>query len=192
MLTFIGLASGALAIVMYAPYIRDMLKGTTHPHRASWLIWSSLGLIAFFSQLAKGATNSLWMTAAQTLGTMAVFILSIKFGTGGFSRLDRVSLLAAAFGIVLWYLTSDALYALLITIAVDAIGAALTAKKAYQRPESETLITWVLSAASGILGTLAVGALNPTLMLYPLYVFVANSCVITGILLGRRMSQASK
>ena len=187
----IGILSGALALAMFAPYIRDILKGTTHPHRASWLIWAILGLMAFFSQLAKGATDSLWMTATQTLGTMAIFVLSIKLGIGGFSGLDKVSLLAAAFGIVLWYLTSDALYTLLITIAVDAIGAGLTARKAYTMPESETLSAWTLSAASGILGTLAVGAFNPTLMAYPFYVFIANSCIITAIVLGRRRDRST-
>jgi hypothetical protein len=186
MFAAIGILAGILSILMYIPYIKDTVKGVTHPHRASWLIWSCLGLIAFFSQLAKGATDSLWMTAAQTLGTAVVFLLSLKLGVGGFSRRDKISLLTAALGLIVWFFTNEAAFALFITIAVDAIGAGLTAIKAYEMPESETLITWILSAISGILGTIAVGHINPILMAYPFYVFLANCWVITSIFLGKK------
>jgi hypothetical protein len=182
----IGILAGILSIIMYLPYIKDTIKGITHPHRASWLIWSSLGLIAFFTQLAKGATNSLWMTAAQTLGTLLVFLLALKLGVGGFNKRDKISLLVAALGLMIWLFTKEAAYALLITIAVDAIGAGLTAIKAYEMPESETLITWILSAVSGLLGAIAVGKPSFILMAYPLYVFLANSWVIAGIYLGHK------
>jgi hypothetical protein len=186
MFAAIGILAGILSILMYIPYIKDTVKGVTHPHRASWLIWSCLGLIAFFSQLAKGATDSLWMTAAQTLGTAVVFLLSLKLGVGGFSRRDKISLLTAALGLIVWFFTNEAAFELFITIAVDAIGAGLTAIKAYEMPESETLITWILSAISGILGTIAVGHINPILMAYPFYVFLANCWVITSIFLGKK------
>jgi hypothetical protein len=143
-------------------------------------------LIAFFSQLAKGATDSLWMTAAQTLGTGVVFLLSLKLGVGGFSRRDKSSLVIAGIGLVAWFFTKEAAYALIITMAVDAIGAGLTAIKAYEMPESETLITWILSAISGLLATVAVGRFSPILMVYPFYVFLANSWVIGSILFGKK------
>jgi hypothetical protein len=186
MFAAIGVLAGILSIIMYIPYIKDTVKGITHPHRASWLIWSSLGLIAFFSQIAKGATDSLWMTAAQTLGTMFIFLLSLKLGVGGFNRRDKISLIIAGLGLLAWFFTKEAAYALLITIAVDAIGAGLTAIKAYEMPESETLITWILSAISGLLATIAVGRFSPILMVYPFYVFLANSWVISSILFGRK------
>lgn len=181
---YIGLLSGAISIVMYVPYALDILKHVTQPHRTSWLIWAILTSIAFFSQLAKGATDSLWMTAAQTVGTLCIFVLSIAFGTGGFSRRDIISLMLAAAGLAIWYFTREAAYALFITMAVDAIGAILTAVKAYEMPGSETLITWILSACSGLLGAIAVGSFVPILVAYPLYVTAANLCVITGIFLG--------
>lgn len=126
------------------------------------------------------------MTAAQTFGTVIVFGLSLKLGVGGFSQRDKISLGIAALGLVVWFFTKEAAYALFISIAVDAIGAGLTAIKAYEMPESETLITWILSAISGLLGAIAVGKFNFILMAYPFYVFLANSWVISGILLGHK------
>ena len=176
---------------MYVPYIADTLKRKTHPQRASWFIWAVLGYIALSSQFAKGATDSLWMTAAQTLGTTIIFLLSLKLGTGGFARRDIISLALAALGLLIWYFTREAAYALFITMAVDAIGATLTAIKAYEMPGSETLITWILSAISGILAALSVGRVAPVLLAYPLYVTLANACVIIGIWLGHRRTTAA-
>jgi len=180
----IGILAGIFGIIMFIPYIRDIFKRKTKPECTSWLIWSLLGLIAVSSQFAKGATDSIWMTVAQTLGTVTIFILSLKYGHGGWVKRDIFALIVALLGLGLWFVTHDAIYALIITIFVDAIGALLTTLKATEHPESETTSTWILSGISGLLGTVAVGYWNPVLMAYPFYVFVANSTVLLGIYIG--------
>jgi hypothetical protein len=186
MLKTFGIVSGLLAIVAVIPYIRDIIKKTTRPERASWLIWTVLGGIAFFSQLAKGATNSLWMTGLSTLCVLVVFLLSLKHGEGGLVKRDIAALLFAFLGLVLWYFTKDATVALLIVIAVDLSGSVLTIIKSYKDPESETMSTWVLASISGLFGTLSVGSFNWVLLMYPLYILLANSAVTVAILLGKR------
>ena len=171
---------------MIVPYIRDIFLLKTQPQRASWFIWTVLGFISFFSQWAKGATDSLWLTGGQTLAVLIVVLLSIKYGTGGFSKRDIRALIAAGFGLVLWYLTSEAAFALAMVILVDSIGSLLTAIKVYHDPESETLSTWLMSGTSGIFGTLAVGSLSPILLAYPLYIVIANYSIASAMLLGKR------
>ena len=186
MLLLFGLVSGLLSIVMFIPYVKDILLHTTKPQRATWLIWSVLGGIAFFTQLAKGATDSLWLTGVQTLGVFVVFLLSIRFGTGGLRKWDILALIAAALSLMLWYVTHEPAAALFLIIVIDAIGASLTVAKAYKDPGSETLITWLLSGTSGIFATLAVGSFNYTLLAYPVYIALINYSVVASILLGRR------
>lgn len=186
MLQTFGIISATLSIIMVVPYIRDIFLLKTHPQRASWFIWTVLGLIAFFSQWAKGATDSLWLTAGQTLAVGIIVLLSIKYGTGGFSKRDIGALIAAGIGLVLWYFTDEAVYALVIVILVDSIGSVITAIKAYQDPRSETLSTWVMSGTSGIFGALAVGSSNPILLAYPLYIVIANYTIVGAKLLGER------
>ena len=65
MLEFFGYISGILFILSVVPYVRSILKGNTKPQRMTWLIWTVLVFIAFFSQLAKGATWSLLLTAGD-------------------------------------------------------------------------------------------------------------------------------
>jgi hypothetical protein len=38
------------------PYLRDTVRRATRPHRGTWLIWSVLAVVAYFSQRADGAS----------------------------------------------------------------------------------------------------------------------------------------
>jgi hypothetical protein len=176
---------------MFVPYIRDILRRSTRPHRAAWLIWSVLGVTASASQYADGARISLLMTLGQATGTVITFVLSFWYGEGGLRRNDVIGLATAAVGLALWYVSGEPLVALACAIAVDSVAAALTAAKAYRDPASETLSAWVLSATSGVLGTISVGRLDASLLAFPVYVIVANSAVIAAILLGRRVAAAN-
>lgn len=180
-----GYLAALLSIVAVFPYIRDILKGKTKPERASWFIWTVLGSIAFFSQLEKGATNSLWMVGTSTVCVLIVSILSIKFGSGGFAKRDKISLLIAAIGLLLWFFTKEAAIALFITIIIDLTGSFLTVVKSLEDPESETISTWIIAFISGIFAALSVGEWSFILLVYPLYIFLANFAVVVAILLGK-------
>ena len=186
MLQNFGHISAILSIIMIIPYVRDIFRKVTQPERASWLIWTVLGFIAFFSQWAKGATDSLWLTAGQTIAVLVIFLLSIKYGVGGLTNRDIKALVAAGLGLILWWVTSEPLYALLIVIGIDCIGSYLTMIKSYEEPESETLSTWVISGTSGIFGALAVGALSPVLLAYPVYIVIANYTIVVALFLGKK------
>lgn len=188
MLQIFGYISAALSIIMIIPYVRDIFTKNTKPERASWLIWTVLTSIAFFSQLAKGATDSLWLTGGQTLAVLIVFILSLKYGVGGLTQRDMTALIGAAIGLVIWYFTKEPAYALLISILIDSIGTLLTVIKSYQEPETETVSTFVMSGTSGIFGALAVGSWSGILLTYPFYIIIANYSIVAAILLGKRKS----
>lgn len=185
-LLYAGIFSGILSTFAYLPYIRDTIARRTQPQRASWLIWSVLGSIAFCSQLYEGAESSLWFAGVQVSGTLAVFLLSIRLGVGGFlSRSDCAVLAAAALGLLLWYSTSDAVYALTITISISLLGGSVTVIKAYLSPDSETMTTWFLSFIAAGCAMASVGAMDWVLLAYPAYLFVLNGAIVLAMLLGR-------
>ena len=186
MLHVFGLLSGLLPLLGMFPYVRDILRHKTKPHRGSFLIWTVLGAIAFFSQLAKGATWSLFLPAADTVATCSIFGLSLWYGAGGLNKRDMGALLLAAVGLFLWYFTKQPLTALLVVIGVDAIGTVLTVIKTHREPHSETFSSWLLASLGGLFATLAVGKLSFALLVYPIYIFLANGAVDVTILLGRK------
>lgn len=186
MFQILGILSGLASAICHLPYIRDTIFNKTKPERATWLIWSVLGSIAFLSQLAKGATNSLWLPFFDTLGVVVIFFLSIKFGVGGLIKRDIVALVVAFLGLILWWFFQEAALALILVIIIDVAGAIPTIIKSYKNPESETLSTWILSSLSGFLGMLAVGSINPVLLVYPIYIWLINLITAGTIILGRR------
>ena len=185
-LVVFGILSGLISTFAYLPYIIDTIRGNTTPQRASWLIWSVLGAIAFFSQIFEGAGSSLWFAGVQVSGTIIVFLLSIVVGSGTFlRRSDYLVILAAGLGLLAWYHTDDATYALVITIGISLMGGGVTVAKAYHDPESETLATWACSFAASICAIASVGGLDWVLLAYPMYLFMLNGAIVTAILLGR-------
>lgn len=186
LLGVLGILGGIFATIGIFPYVRDIIWGKTRPERATWLIWVVLGCIAFASQLAKGATDSLWMTGLETLGQLVVLIFAFKYGVGGLKKSDYIALCIAGFGLILWYFTKEAAIALYIIIAIDFVGSLLTIQKSYLQPETETLSIWVLSFIGGFLTILSVGKLDVILLSYPFFIFTMNGIVALAILLGRR------
>ncbi|MEM6483059.1 MAG: hypothetical protein AAF681_14530, partial [Pseudomonadota bacterium] len=147
----------------------------------------AFGNNSIFSQLFEGASYSLWFAGAQVTGTVVISLLSIRLGTGGLvSRADGIVLAFAGLGLIAWYVTETAIYALAITISINLLGGAVTLIKAFKFPTSETVATWFLSFLGAIFAVLALGTIDWVLLAYPLYLFALNGAIVVAILLGRR------
>ena len=183
---YFGYISAILITLSFLPYSISVFRLQARPERASWLIWSVLGGIAFFSQLAKGATHSLWLPGIQTLGDLVIFILAIRYGMGGWQKRDKVALGVVALSLVLWYITKEATIALLLAILIDATGVMLTIFKSYEHPATEPLSAWILTCLGGFAAIFAVGSLSSVLLAFPVYTFLANLLIIFSIVLANK------
>jgi hypothetical protein len=173
----LGVAAAVVSLVGIVPYVRDMLRGTTRPDRGAWLVWSVLGATAFASQAADGATWSLAFLAVETGAVVLVLVLALGRSSGGPEAYELTLLGVAGLGIAGWALSDDPAVATAFVVAADLSGFLLMLPKTWRDPWSETLSTWVLSGVSGALGTAAVGSLDATLLLYPVYFALANGAV---------------
>lgn len=169
-----GILSGLLVIIGDIPYIIDSIKRKTTPHRVTWFIVFLLNVIAFANQSASGATDSLGLVIGGIIATFSVFLVSIWRGTGGYSRLDIMSLIGAGIGLILWYIFNTPLASIIANIVVATIALVPTYRKTYLDPASETKITWLIGAISAFFGCLAVGSFNVVLLLLPFYSFVVQ------------------
>jgi hypothetical protein len=178
-----ALISAVLILIAAPPYVIDTIKGKTKPERVTWLIFSVLGLIAFISQLGLGASWSLVFSGLDTTASILVFILAIKYGVGGHTRFDIAALVIASLGVVIAIVAKEPIISLLGVIIADLSGMALTIRKTYISPNSETTISWLLVGTASLFGLLAVGKLSYAILLYPFYLMLANYSVpITQVL----------
>src|SRR6185312_4934943 len=113
-----------------------------------------------------------------------IFCLSIKYGVGGHSKLDMSALGVATIGVIVALLARQPLLSLLGVILADISGTFLSIRKAFIEPGSETSITWLLIGTAAIFGCLSVGKFSLALLLYPLYLVVANYAIYAAQLMG--------
>jgi hypothetical protein len=186
----LGLLAGIVGIAGYVPYIRDILRGTTKPERASWFIWLLEYTALFGAQLSVGAEDSLWLIGLQLLGVMIICVLAYHYGVGGFDKQSIFILMGVCATLVLWYFIRSASLTILLLITVEATGVILTACKVYKQPGSETLVLWALVAVAGVLGIAAVGiGATGILYVYPVALVLMGLSVIAASWLGARRVQ---
>ena len=62
-------------------------------------------------------------------------------------------------------------------VAADLIGAGMMVPKSYRDPGSETLVTFVFASLGGALAAGAVGTLDVSLLLCPVYYCLVNGAI---------------
>lgn len=187
----LGCLAAVVGVADTIPYLRDIRRGTTRPHRGTWLLWSVVAIVAFWSQRASGATWSLVMLGTQAALTSATFLLSLRHGEGRFARRDVALLAVAGSGLLGWAFVDLPVIATVGVALADLAGALLMLPKAYREPESETASTFVLATVAGCLAAGAVAELDPELLLFPVYYTLVNGVLATVILRRRAVCAAT-
>lgn len=186
----IGIVAAIVAMTALVPYVRSILAGRTRPSRASWFIWTVVGLALAMSYRASGATATFWVAVAYFFIPLIVFLLSIRYGDRGASRLDWFCLAGALFGLLMWWWLRSAPVALYINIAVDCLGSLPTVRKAFLDPASEDRLAWVIAFLANAINLLAIDRWEPSISLYPVYAFAIVGLIAA--LLCRPLSDDSR
>jgi len=184
-----GKVAGIVSLVAFIPYLLAMLRGETRPNRTSWWIWTVVGLMLGASYYSSGANHTIWAPVSYIIGPFAIAILSIKYGEGGWTRFDRYCLLGAGVSVMLWWLFSSPLVALLINLFIDLMGALPTIRKVYHEPESEDRTAWTLFFVSGIANLFAIDSWTFAIAVYPIYMLLLSG-LITAFIFIRRNHKA--
>ncbi len=166
-----------IAIVSYYPYIKGILNGKTKPHRATFLIWTFIGIVEFISYLASGGGVASALIITYTIGTAVIFVMSLKSGVGGTSTLDIICLLGALAGVLGWMATKNPHFALACSILAGTFGYLPTLKKAYLTPETENTAHWALCALAAVLNLFALSSWSLFAASAPVYLLVFDGAL---------------
>jgi hypothetical protein len=145
-----------------------------------------LATVVCISQRADGASWSLIMAGAQAVVTCLVWVLSLRRGVGGVGLGEIIMVGIAMGGVVGWILADEPIVATACVVAADLVGAAMMVPKTWLDPGSETLATYEFASLGGVLAAGAVGALDPALLLYPIYYCAVNGGIAVLIVHRRR------
>lgn len=181
----IGISAGVLSFIGYAIYIYSTLQGSTKPNRATWWILTLVGIMIATSYYSEGARNTIWVPVSYVIGPLIVAILSLRYGEGGWEKLDVWCLAAAGLSAVIWYLYQAPFTVLVVNIVMDFVALLPTIKKSYLRPDSEDALAWSVESVSGILNVIALESWTLGLAFYPLYLLMINALVSLLLLWGK-------
>jgi hypothetical protein len=185
--SIIGYVAGAITFLAYVLYARSILNGKSRPSRSTWFIWTVLTFLIALSYSLTGADDTLWSAYGAAVGTLAIFLLSIKYGVGGWEKIDKFVLVGAVLGIGLWYYSGSAFIALLAYLTADLMGAIPTAVKTYVSPWEEEWFPWFVTVFANVLNVLAldvtaIGQWELDVAVYPFYMVVINGLILFFIL----------
>jgi uncharacterized membrane protein YhaH (DUF805 family) len=186
MKTLLGIAATLLALYSYIPYFRDIFAGKTKPHAFSWLVWFLLTAVAFVAQIKDGGEAGAWVTGFTALVAFAIFMAAITRGERNITKSDWLCLIGSFLAMGLWAVTDSPLMAVVLITVIDALGFAPTFRKAYRRPQEETLITFILSAIKFVIAIAALSNYSAVTVLYPASLVLMNGLFVTMLIVRRK------
>ncbi len=184
--SILGITATILGFIGYFPYVRDTMRGTTRPHVFSWFVWGIMETIAFFAQIAGGASAGAWATGTSAVVMFFIVGITLTHADKQIRAFDWIALLGALVGMLLWRLTNSPLLAIIFVTIADAFAFAPTFRKAYHKPHEETVIEYVCSALKWVVSIFALGSFNVTTALYPISLIFTNSAFVIMALVRRK------
>lgn len=178
----LALFSLALTSVGFLSYIPSVLKQKTKPHIFSWVVWSVVVGIAFFAQLSKGAGTGAWTTGYSAFMCLVVAILSLRHGEKNITHGDWAAFIGALAALPIWYVTHDALWAVVIVTIIDLLAYYPTVRKAYLKPYEENFVVYITDTLKWIPALFALDQFSTATMLFQFFCLAENSFVASMIL----------
>lgn len=182
----LGIFAIIAGLVGEALYVRDLWKGTIKPHPFSWFGWGLLDVVIFFAQLVGGGGPGAWVTAVAAVVNIGIAVFALRRGEKRITSSDWGCFIGALVGIILWILTDDPLSAVVVASIVNCLAFVPTFRKAYRRPQEESLNIFVFDIVKFSLSIAALQALNPTTALFPAVSAISNIIFVAMVLIRRR------
>lgn len=180
----------ALNFIGYAPYIRDTLKGKTHPHAYSWFVWAYITLIVFALQLSSNGGAGAFVTLGAGSTSFIVFALALRQGKQDITLTDTLFFISALTATGIWLIADAPVLSITLLVAIDMLGFAPTIRKSWHKPYSETLLMYQLGAFRHGLSLFALASYTFVTVLFPATWTIANILFSTMLIVRRRRISA--
>ena len=186
----IGIVAGVLALSAIIPYTISIFRRKTVPNRATWFIWALCGGLIAGSYDAVGATDSRWVPWAYAVGPFLVFLLSIRYGEGGWTLSDKVCLAGVLLSVAIWVGFKTPLVVLLMNLFMDFMGLIPTLRKSWCKPETEDRLAWTISVVANTINLFAVEEWTFAIATFPVYTVIGCSAVTFTLYFRRKKPEA--
>lgn len=184
----LGVAAAFLQFFAFAFYIIDILRGKTKPNRITWWVLTLVSSVTAASYFASGARETIWLPLAYTFSFVSVAILSLWYGEGSVTvnRIDQISLVGVMASMLFWFLFNSPVVALFMNMLTEFIGLVPTMLKAYERPWTESKLSWSTTTFASVLNIFAIPSWRLAVSAYPIFLFITNAAVLIALFLPKK------
>jgi hypothetical protein len=184
--TIISSIAVILTFVGYIPYIRDTLSKKTTPHVYTWFIWGLVTAIAYGLQVSGGAGVGSWVTLAVVFVSFLIFVLGMRNGKKDITSSDTIFFILSIFALLLWLVAKQPVLSVVLVSTIDILGFIPTIRKSWNKPYSETLISYEINTFRHGLSILALQQYSIVTWLYPLSWTLANGLFSLMLIIRRK------
>ena len=190
---YLGTAVGALGT---AVYLRDTLRGTTKPHRVTWLLWAIAPLLAAAVELDDGVGLRALPTFMVGFMPLLVFIGSFHNPAADWKirRIDYACGVMSAVGTIVWLVTRNGILAISAAIAADFLAGIPTLMKSWTHPETETVYSYLGAVISMAIVLLTITQWTFEEAAFPIFIVCVGSVEVflVGFEPGPRLRRARR
>jgi hypothetical protein len=184
--TWLSVIATTISILAVFPYLLSTIRGAIRPHVMSWTIWGITTSIVFWAQREAGGGVGTWPVGFSAIVAFLIALIAYtKRGDIHIARTDWLFFLSALTAIPIWYVTDNALLAVLLVTTVDMLGFGPTLRKAYRSPHSESPLFFSMIVVRNVLVVLALESYSVTTVLFPAAIGSMALLVLTVVLLRR-------
>ncbi len=183
-----GLLGALLVLVSGVPYMWALCRRKIEaPVYSSWAINVGLTALQLFSYKGVGAhlDTTLSLLVVNFMTGIVIFGLALRYGRWNWSLLDTIAVVGTCIGLMLWYVTSNPLTALMVSLGVDVVSTMPLIVKAWRKPKDEVLSTWGLATLGNASNMLALPGWSFGLASFPVVNTILNGAILLPLLLHR-------
>jgi hypothetical protein len=169
------------------PYVVETVRGKVKPERVSWFVWTLLGATYLWTAIIED--GAVLFTTGELIGPLVAFILALKYGVGGRSKVDITMLVLALVAIVCLLLFENTMVSLILALVADGIASFLTIRKLHIDPSSESRWAWGFFALSALFAIVSLTTYSFETLAFPVYLVTLSVYITFRI---RRMKEPGK
>jgi len=170
---FIILSSVSI-LAAYFIYEWSIVTGRTRPHRTTRFVIFIVAALGATSLFAGQDRVAVWLLGICAIQSLVVFLMSFKWGMGGWAKTDILCLAIALLGIIVWQLTDNPALGLYAAITADFAGMVPALIKTYRLPHTEYWLSYIFDVVAAGFTLLAIQKWELQGFSYPLYILVIN------------------
>jgi len=182
----IGAITVAVAICTYTPYLYETIKGKLKPHPFTWIIWTTLAVIGYSAQISDNAGPGSWMNGATITICIFIVFVSIKNGFDNIKQFDLMIFGMGVLAIILWMITNNALWSVIIVSFANTIAYIPTFRKSYNKPQEEAIYLYGINFFRHGASIFALSNLSVITALFPISLTLCNGTMALYLLWRRK------